>query len=165
MSLRTTLLAFAAVAALASPPAAAVAAEPEARVGDTIELAGMSDGEKMAVTVVQVVDPAPAGEFFEPSQGNRYVAVQFQLENTGTAAYDDSPSNGAVVIDTAGQSFNSTIGDTTAGPSFPGSVTIGPGDTGLGFITFEVPHGSQVSKVQFALNSGFADETGEWQVT
>jgi hypothetical protein len=44
-------------------------------------------------------------------------------------------------------------------------VTIGAGDTGLGFITFEVPHESQVAKVQFALNSGFADETGEWQVT
>jgi hypothetical protein len=69
------------------------------------------------------------------------------------------------VSDTAGQSFRSTFADTSAGPSFPAVVTIGAGDTGLGFITFEVPHESQVAKVQFALNSGFADETGEWQVT
>ena len=165
MSLRSRSFVLAAVAVLVSPPAVAFAAvEFEPRVGETIELAGMSDGERMAVTVVQVVDPAQVGEFFEPSQGQRYVAVQFKLENTGTAAYDDAPSNGAYVVDTSGQSFRATIADTSAGPGFPGSVSIGPGDTGLGFITFEVPLDSQVAKVQFALNSGFADEKGEWQV-
>jgi hypothetical protein len=150
----------------ATLPATSAASPTEAvaRVGDTLELTGTSDGEKMAVTVVRFVDPARGGQFDEPSQGQRFVAVQFRLRNIGTAAYDDSPSNSAVVVDSVGQRFNSSIADTSAGASFPGSITIAPQDTGLGFITFEVPKSSRIAKVQFALNSGFADQTGQWLI-
>ncbi|MFJ2829048.1 DUF4352 domain-containing protein [Streptomyces sp. NPDC087263] len=136
-----------------------------AAVGDTLDLTGNGDGEQLAVTVVKVVDPAGAkNEFSTPEAGTRFVAVQFRLKNTGTAVYDDSPSNGAKVVDTQGQQFDATIEDTTAGPSFPGSVTVASGDTGLGFITFEVPTASKIAKVQFALNSGFSGNTGQWNV-
>ncbi|MCZ4102858.1 MULTISPECIES: DUF4352 domain-containing protein [Streptomyces] len=139
------------------------AGQQEAQIGDTLDLVGTGDGERMAVTVTRVVDPAGAG-VFGPDAGNRFVAVQFRLRDTGTAVYADSPSNGAQVIDTQGQAFNSTIADTNAGPSFPGSVRITPGDTALGFITFEVPKASVIAKVQFTLNSGFAANTGQWTV-
>ncbi|MDJ0346983.1 DUF4352 domain-containing protein [Streptomyces sp. PH10-H1] len=117
----------------------------------------------MAVTVTRVVDPAGA-EVFTPDAGKRFVAVQFRLRDTGTAVYSDAPSNGAQVIDTQGQAFNSTIADTNAGPSFPGIVRLTSGSSALGFITFEVPKGSVIAKVQFTLNSGFADNTGQWTV-
>ncbi|MFD4528612.1 DUF4352 domain-containing protein [Streptomyces sp. NPDC058470] len=136
-----------------------------AAVGDTLDLTGNGDGEQLAVTVVKVVDPAGSkNEFSTPEAGTRFVAVQFRLKNTGTAVYDDSPSNGAKVVDAQGQQFDATIEDTTAGPSFPASVTVAPGDTGLGFITFEVPTASKIAKVQFALNSGFSGNTGQWNV-
>ncbi|GAA2752946.1 hypothetical protein GCM10010440_70990 [Kitasatospora cinereorecta] len=110
------------------------------------------------------MDPAPAKEFSSPEAGMRFVAVQFRLQNTGTAPYSDSPSNGAKVIDTQGQQFESTISDTGAGPSFTGTTTIAPGATALGFITFQVPSTSRLAQVQFALDSGFAKDVGQWNL-
>ncbi|PNG21753.1 hypothetical protein C1J00_12990 [Streptomyces cahuitamycinicus] len=134
-------------------------------MGDSLDLTGLEDGESLAVTVVKVVDPARAeNDFSTPDAGKRFVAVQFRLKNTGTAAYSDSPSNGARLVDAQGQSFDPTYEDTAAGPGFPGSVTAAPGDSVLGFITFEVPVGSRIAKVQFTMSSGFAGDTGQWEV-
>ncbi|WP_055591251.1 DUF4352 domain-containing protein [Streptacidiphilus griseoplanus] len=135
----------------------------DAKVGDTISLKGMDT--KADVTVLKVVDHAKgADEFTTPESGKRFVAVQFRIRNTGSKAYNDSPSNGAKVLDTEGQGFDASFSDTTAGPSFPGDVTIAPGGTAKGFITFEVPKGAKLDKVQFGLDSGFADQTGQWNV-
>ncbi|MGW2546336.1 DUF4352 domain-containing protein [Kitasatospora sp. NPDC001574] len=125
----------------------------------------MEEGENLDVTVVKVVDPAGAKETFQsPKAGTKLVAVQFRLHNTGTTVYKDSPTNGARLIDTEGQQFNSTLGETSAGPGFPGSVTLSPGDTALGYITFAVPATSTIAKVQFTMNSGFGPTTGQWTI-
>ncbi|MET7716179.1 DUF4352 domain-containing protein [Streptomyces sp. NPDC005407] len=86
------------------------------------------------------------------------------MKNTGTAVYSDSPSVGARLVDTQGQQFDSTYDDSAAGAGIPGSITIAPGDVGLGFITFEVPTDSKITKVQFAMTSGFPGNTGQWNV-
>jgi hypothetical protein len=146
-----------------APPTAS--APTTASVGDTLDIRGAQAGESLAVTVVQVVDPARAtDDFSTPDAGKRFVAVQFRLKNTGTAVYSDSPGNGARLVDTQGQQFDATVEDTAAGPAFPGSVTLAGGDTGLGFVTFEIPTASKAAKVQFAMNSGFANDTGQWVI-
>ncbi|MFG2785522.1 DUF4352 domain-containing protein [Streptomyces prunicolor] len=149
---------------LLAVPALALAPLSDSKVGDTLGLTGTNSGEKLDVTVVKVVDPAGARQYENPSAGDRFVSVQFKLKNTGTAVYNDSPSNGATVIDKDGQRFSASLNNSTAGPSFPGSITIRPGKTALGFITFEVPKASRVATVQFAMDSGFSDDVGEWQV-
>jgi hypothetical protein len=137
----------------------------DTKVGDTLRLTGLDSGEALDVTVTKVVEPAhPKDSYLKPSAGDHLVAVQFRLKNTGTTVYDDSPSNGATVIDKNGQRFSDSFNDSTAGPSFPGSITISPGKEALGFITFEVPKASRVITVQFAMDSGFSDDVGEWQV-
>jgi len=137
---------------------------PVAHVGDTISLAGNDDGEKVAVKLVKIVDPAKGREFSTPDKGNRFVAVQFKLTNVGKTAYDDSPSNGAAVVDTDGQRFDATIDDVTAGPSMSSDVKMAAGDSALGYLVFEVPKASKLRSVQFTLDSGFADQTGEWRL-
>ncbi|MDX2388934.1 MULTISPECIES: DUF4352 domain-containing protein [unclassified Streptomyces] len=155
----------AATPAVAAPRSVKPSPVASAAVGATLDLRGLTDGEGLAVTLVKVVDPARTGNpYSAPDAGSRLVAVQFRLKNTGTAVYQDSPSNGAKVVDERGQQFGSAYQDTTAGPGFPGSITVAPGDTGLGFITFEVPKASRVTKVQFAMNSGFSPNTGQWRV-
>ena len=136
-----------------------------AHVGATIVLGGNTAGEKLSVQLVKVVDPATAdpSTYSSPDAGTHYVAVQFRLTDTGTVAFSDTPSNGAAVVDTVGQIFKSTFGDTTAGPSFPGSVNVIQGGSALGFITFQVPNTSTVAKVQYTTDSGFG-QTGEWLV-
>ncbi|MFF9277366.1 DUF4352 domain-containing protein [Streptomyces griseosporeus] len=135
-------------------------------MGDTLDLTGIENGEALAVTLVKVVDPARAAdEYSSPEAGKKFVAAQFRLRNTGTRVYSDSPSNGARVIDAQGQQFSSSVEDTQAGPSFPGSITLTPGDSALGYITFEIPLSSTAVKVQFAMDSGFSGNTGQWNVS
>ncbi|MGV9663089.1 DUF4352 domain-containing protein [Nocardia niigatensis] len=138
-----------------------------AKVGDTVTLKGMDDGAKADVTVLKVVD-APNGtdDVDAVPAGKRYYAVQFQIKNSGTKAYDDAPSNGAKVIDAAGQGFPTvtTYADTTAGPNFGTIVDIAPGDMAVGYLVFAVPADSQITKVQFGMDSGVSGHTGQWVI-
>jgi hypothetical protein len=154
-------------AALATPAATTPAATTPApaKVGDSITLKGNTPGSEVTVVVTKVVDPTTStDQFSTPAAGSRYVAIQFQINNTGTAAYSDSPSNGAKVADSLGQQFDSSDASAVAaGPMLPSSVKLMPGDKALGYIVFEVPTASKVSMVPFGTDSGFGG-TGEWQV-
>ncbi|OEJ22554.1 DUF4352 domain-containing protein [Streptomyces subrutilus] len=157
----TSATAADAPAASSSAPAAQTAT-----IGSTLTLKGTGDGEQIAVTVKKWVDPAVSkNEYVKPTDGSRYVAAQLELVNTGTAPYDDSPSNGAKVADAEGQQFNSTLTmGITAGPELPSGVKIAPGGKALGYIVFEVPKDSKVALLHFGLNSGFAEQTGQWTI-
>jgi hypothetical protein len=149
----------------ASPSASASASGGTARIGSAITLTGNSSGEQMAVTVVQVFRHAqPATEFDDPSSGDRLYAVQFRLTDTGSAAYSDAPSNGAVVVDAKGQSYQPSFSDAAECQSFPGTENIAPGASGLGCIVFEVPQTAVITEVQFTLDSGMGPQTGQWDI-
>ncbi|MEU5927825.1 DUF4352 domain-containing protein [Streptomyces antimycoticus] len=136
-----------------------------ARIGDTITLSGQDDGQQLDVTMKKWLDPAnSADEFTAPAAGKRWVAVQIQLTNTGTTTYSDSPSNCIQAADTDGQRFDSTFGDITAGPQMTSDLKLPAGDKALGWVVIEVPKASKVATLQFTMNSGFADETGQWKV-
>lgn len=147
-------------------PAEETPAAPKvAKVGDTIGLKGAEDGSKLDVTVVKTVDPAKsADEFTTPEDGNRWIGVQFQLVNTGSKAYSDSPGNGTQIADDQGQQFTSVFADISAGPSMASSVNLKPGAKALGWVVFEVPKASKGATVQFTMDSGFAEQTGEWKL-
>lgn len=150
----------------AAKPQPKASPKQDAKVGDTITVHGFEDGSQLDVTVTKWVDPAKSGdEFSAPSAGKRWVAAQFELVNTGTKVYSDSPSNGAQVADTQGQRFMSTIGDVSAGPSMTSSAKVPPGEKALGYIAFEVPKDSKVASVQFTMDSGMAEQTAQWKVS
>jgi hypothetical protein len=134
--------------------------------GETIGLAGNAPGEHLDVTLVQVVDPATPGTG-APAGADRLVAVRFRLENTGSARYEDSPAASAHLLDSGGRRFDALTGAdavTTAGESFPGTVTLDPGSTSTGFVTFRLTEESPPAAVQFALNGGLADDVGQWSL-
>ena len=135
-----------------------------ARAGTTVGVSGNS-GEKLNVTVTKIVDPAiGATDFDQPDPGTHFVAVQFKLTNAGSAVYNDSPDLDARVLDAKGQSYDSVIADTAAGPGFAGGqVSIAPGATELGFVTFQVPDGTAIADVQFTTDTGLG-QTAEWRV-
>lgn len=64
---------------------------------------------------MEVIDPAKAQRFFGPGKNERLVAVRLRVENVGTLPYSDSPSNGAVLIDTADQGYDASMLDSAAG--------------------------------------------------
>ncbi|MER5863839.1 DUF4352 domain-containing protein [Kitasatospora sp. NPDC002040] len=140
------------------------AAKAPAKIGDTIALKGALPESTADVTAVKLVDNAEgADEFNKPADGKRFVAVQFRIKATGKG-YNDSPSNSAKLIDAQGQAFNTSLSDTKAGQSFAAGTTIATGESGLGFLTFEVPADAKLDKVQFTLDSGFAPQTGQWKL-
>lgn len=148
-----------------SVPHHAAAKPAAAHVGSTINIKGEQAGDVMAVTLVKVAATTTAtDQFSTPQAGNRYCAVQFRLASHGRNAYDDAPSNGAVVVDSQGQQFNATIVvSIAAGPLLPAEVKIPPGGTALGWIVFEVPKTARITAVQFALSSGFGN-AGQWRI-
>ncbi|MFG2617797.1 DUF4352 domain-containing protein [Streptomyces sp. NPDC048507] len=136
-----------------------------AAVGDTLTLKGNTDGEQLAVTIKKWADPAQSADaYIKAADGKRWVAAQFELVNTGTAVYSDSPGNGTQVADAEGQQFQTTFGEITAGPAMTSAAKVSPGSKVLGWVVYEVPKDSKIVKVQFAMNSGFASQTGEWAI-
>jgi hypothetical protein len=139
--------------------------EKTAAVGDTLTLKGIEDGEQLDVTLKKWLPTAkPATEFDIPQDGKRWAAAQFELVNTGSKVYADSPQNGAKAADSQGQRFDSWFGEIKAGPSMSSDVSLPKGEKALGWIVFEVPKDSKVVSVQFGMNSGFSDQTGQWSV-
>ncbi|MFC5665287.1 DUF4352 domain-containing protein [Kitasatospora misakiensis] len=144
----------------------AEAAKAPAKIGDTIALKGTLEKSNTAdVTAVKVVDPAEStNEYLTAADGKHYVAVQFQIKPTGAKAYGETPWSSAKVVDTQGQSYGPTLADTKAGPSFQTPTNIASGETGKGFVVFEVPNGTKLDKVRFSLDNGFADQVGQWKI-
>ena len=145
--------------------AARASSTPAATVGSTLALTGAGADEHMAVTVTKVyLHAKPASEGDGPGPGDRLVAVQFRLLDTGSGFYSDVPSQGALVFDASGQSYFPSQNDTANCPAFPGRENIAPGQSGLGCIVFQVPQAAVVTEVQFGLDGGMAPEAGQWDV-
>lgn len=133
---------------------------------ETVSLAGNEPGQQLDVTLVQVVDPASPADPEGPAAdaSTRLLAVRLRLENTGTAVYKDSPAPAAHLLDTAGKRFAGLNSPTAAGASFPDTVTLSPGGSTEGFVTFRLPKDATPAAVQFALNGGLADDVGQWSL-
>jgi hypothetical protein len=135
-----------------------------ARVGDAISLRGSETTLK--VRVLGVLDPLAAGDYDQADAGKRYVGVRIALDNTGQSAYSDAVGNGSHVIMAGNDQAESTI--VSSGPcggDFQSDVKIAPGEQRVGCIPFQVPEGETVKSFEFTPDSGFANNTGEWDIS
>jgi hypothetical protein len=123
-----------------------------------------NDGGKVSVTVLQVVDSATGLDGYTPKPGSRFVGVQIRLGNVGQSVYDDSPENGALLVDSRGEQHYADLAEITAGDGFGGHVRMGAEETRTGFIVFQLPQGVTARTFQFALDSGFAASMGQWSI-
>lgn len=150
-------------------PAVPAAQKPAAKVGDTITLTGAdANGEKklkISVTVRRVIKKASSEYSQTVKPGDKRYALVLVLKNVGTAVYDDSPENGATVIDDSDQQHQATIADIKEGRGFDAGAKLAPGARRVGVVVFEVPKRAKIATFQFGLNSGFADQTGEWTLS
>ena len=137
-----------------------------AHVGATLTLSGLNS-EKLQITIVKVVDPAPASSQFEvPPAGMREMALEVRYKNVGSVTYSQSILTDVTVIDQGSHDFSVDLAyDTSAGPGFPSdSVDIAAGETEDGFVPFQVATASVVKEVKIGLDEGFGPDTGEWLV-
>lgn len=121
-----------------------------------------ADGIDASVTAVRIVDPGqPSNQYETPDSGDRYVGVEFKITNTGSTAFQPAPDSDVTVIDSQAHSYSSTFVDLTGCPSFASSLTLNSGELADGCVTFAVPTGATISKIQFTAQSG---GTAEWTV-
>lgn len=142
---------------------ASSAAPTKAGIGSAIDLKG-DGGDFIQVTLVKIVDPAKStNEFLTPDAGKHFVAVQLRIVNKGGAVYSDDPQMETKVKDALGESFDVDFADTTAGASMDSGLKLAPGDTALGFLTFQVPDGQKIAQVQYSV-SLFGGNVAQWMV-
>ena len=148
------------------PAAPSATVKATAKLGGAITLNGIDPATEAAITAIKVVDPTTSMDGSTPTAGSRYVAVQFQIQNTGTLAHTEYVPNCAKVLDTSGHQFEAayTVLSVSAGPIFEVETALRPGQKAVGYIVFEVPTASKVAKVQFTMDLGYAFESGEWTV-
>ena len=137
-----------------------------AALGSAIKLAGISSGEQVTVTAVRVINSATSSSsLFAPTAGERYYAVQFRLDNTGSVAYGQNPDFEATVIDSAGKSFTPDLLDTVSGcPGFPAAGNMAPGSSLTGCVVFDLPAAAAVKDIRYVPDSGQGPQAGQWTV-
>jgi hypothetical protein len=132
----------------------------KAKFGKSLTLHGIQASEKMLVhpSALRIVAP---GQFESVPSGKRLVGVNISLKNTGQAAYSDAPSNSTKLVTTAGKVIGAVITESDECKS-PGSVNVPRGQKRSVCIAFLVPKSAHLRYLKFALNSGYANQVGQW---
>lgn len=137
-----------------------------AHVGSTLAVTD-EYGNKANVTLQNVIDPAQgADQYTTPDQGKRFVGAQFQITDTGSRTFSGDANNDAVLIGSNSQSYTTDLNSIAGCTDFnDGAYTVASGQNAVGCVTFQVPIGVSVSKVQFTPSSGLANTTAQWVVS
>lgn len=153
------------VTAPAGSAAGSAPAAKAASLGQTLNLKDVQASRTVAVTLVKVVDPDHGSDQFNVAKpGTRYVSIQLRILNTAKTTYSDDPQMEIKVADTAGQNYDVTfVTATAAGPQMDSGLNLAPGNTALGYLTFEVPTGVKLATVQYRLSAGLG-QVGQWSV-
>ena len=132
---------------------------PASTIGGTVTVRGKLPSESLQVQLVGIRDPA-SSSVIQPDPGNRFVGIQLAVKNVGTSTYHDSPSNGTALFSTDGQRSLADVLDAVQ-PAL-GTLTLAPGATASGFITFQVATSATLARFNLTLDLGFGPETGTW---
>lgn len=121
-------------------------------------------GGTATMTVLKVVDPAIPTQGKE-DPGMRDVAVQIRIVGNGPATFTSGTMLTLRAYDADGQDLEKHVGwDTSAGPELDAlsGVTVAAGDVQSGFVSFIVPTGAKLVRVQYTPTGG---QMVEWTVS
>jgi hypothetical protein len=138
--------------------------QPPGVIGSQFDLSDGS-GNVYRVTLVKVVDPAKgADQFSTPDGGKRFVGLIFRLKALTGSPQNEDADNDAVVVGGNGQTYSADFAAIAGYTNFNGgAIHLAQGETMTGSVTFQVPDGVPVSRVQWTALSGFGS-TVEWTV-
>jgi Domain of unknown function (DUF4352) len=137
---------------------------PPEKVGSRFDLKDSSE-DIYRVTLVKVIDPAHgADQFSSPDTGKRFVGLVFRIKALTGSPQNEDANNDAVLVGGNGQTYSADFDEISGYTNFDsGSIHVAQGDTVTGAVTFQVPDGVTVSKVQWSALSGFGSMV-EWNV-
>jgi hypothetical protein len=136
----------------------------QAHVGDQFTVA-LENGTKYEVMLLRVDQQAsPANEFEAAQPGHHLAAAQFRV--SATTSVDENANNNATATGSDEQAYTSSIASVAEGTNFAnGQIRLQSGGRLVGWVTFELPDGVRITKVQWTPASGFSAQAAEWLVT
>lgn len=147
-----------------SPSATQVAAP--GRPGSYFDVQDTS-GDTYGVALTKIIDPAHSTDRITPAKGTRFVSAVFTIKAmNGYGPQQQDAENEAALVGSNGQTYIPDIVPITGYTDFAvGEIHAVQGDNATGAVTFQVPTGVKVSKVQWATySSSGVPSTVQWNV-
>jgi hypothetical protein len=136
----------------------------QSKLGGSIRL--QSEASAIRVTVNRVDDPVVVGAADATVMPKAHFAGVFiTLRNVGQTNYDESPlSDASLLLSGVAKVLGEGVLGGPCARGFASHAKVLPGAEASGCIAFEVPAGQSPATFQFALDSGFGQEVGMWQL-
>jgi hypothetical protein len=134
------------------------------RLGETADLHGAGSTRYLRITAHAVVDPAVAVQpAVDPAAGRRRVGIEVEAVNVGGTAYRVTAGS-FWLVDSAGVSHRPLrSGELTTGSPFV-TETLGAGDTGLGWLVFEIPETAWPVSLHYRTTVNSRSRTVVWEM-
>ena len=148
----------------ATTPAAAHKVAHAASVGSYFDVRDGS-GHTYRVTLVKIIDPAKgANKFNTPERGNRLVGAVFSVKALSGSPRDENANADAVIIGSNGQTYTFDIRRIAGYTNFSqGMIHVDQHETTSGVVTFQLPDGIKVMKIQWTAGRGLGSAV-QWNV-
>ena len=151
------------IADFASQTAQRVFSPPQP-TGTTIAVPAIGSRPSLKITAGDPVLTTSKAKRVRPRPGHRLVAVPLTIQNTGDTPWTSHSDLRALV--SAGEdvtySSDPAFMRIAAGRALPPALRLPPGRTRDGFVVFEVPRGTQVTKIQLTVGPGLPKKMS-WQ--
>jgi hypothetical protein len=124
-----------------------------------------SSGHTYRVALDKVIDPAQgADEFTSPDADMRFVGTVFTITALNGSPSDEDANINAVIVGSDGQTYTADFDAIAGYTNFnDGAIQAAQGEKTTGAVTFQVPTGVKVAKVQWTAG-GFGN-TVQWNVS
>lgn len=148
----------------APSPATARSAAP-AGIGSYFNVQDGS-GDTYRVTLDKIIDPAQgADQFNQPDNGKRFVGAVFTILAVSGSPSNEDANSDAAIVGSNGQTYTADFDSIAGYTNFnDGQISVAQGEKATGAVTFQVPTGVKVSKVQWTPAGGFGD-TVQWNAS
>jgi hypothetical protein len=122
-------------------------------------------GRDLQVTLTSVIDPATGAKGATPKAGERFVGAELTIDNVSSASTSPDARTDLVAIGSDFKPFVPLHTPITECPPFTtGHFKLSSGMSATGCVTFEVPTGVIVEKVEFLPTGGTAGDYAEWSI-
>lgn len=122
----------------------------QGKVGTMLQTEGL-EGEKLAIQLVEVVDPADylfTAAGYRLQEGERSVVVHTELTNRGQVAFQSLPDMYLVLVTPEGKTISKAPVSLSSRP--PHRIGVPPGETAGGHTVYVVPEHTEVTQVRWS---------------
>ncbi|OLF16169.1 AsnC family protein [Actinophytocola xanthii] len=122
----------------------------QGKVGTVLQTEGL-EGEKLAIQLVEVVDPADylfTAAGYRLQEGERSVVVHTELTNRGQVAFQSLPDLYLVLVTPDGTTISKAPVSLSSRP--PHRIGVPPGETAGGHTVYVVPENIEVTQVRWS---------------